>query len=175
MTVKCLPENQKALIAEWYQKKIYTQKELAKHYDVSERTIHRILEEKGLATPVARIKGEAYQLVKLVRSYGLTNADLEQLLKTVGSSVPLAQESRDILKAVRSYKMTADQLKMALAAPALTHQNVQHYLNQCSKEQLAELFFNSGLAKITEMVQAKALKPIPTSAQQELTYAPQPQ
>ena len=81
MTVKCLTQAQKDLIVHWYQKKIYNQKELAKNYNTSERTINRVLVEYGLATPVARIKGEAYQVMQVLKKYGITSvAQLEREL-----------------------------------------------------------------------------------------------
>lgn len=122
MTVYCLTDAQKDLIASWYKQKLFNQKQLAKQYQVSERTINRVLEEKGLATPVARIKGEAYQ----------------------------------VMQVLKGYNMNVEQLKAALAAPALTMDNVQRFLNTCSKEQLAALFYTSGLVKIAEMVPTKA-------------------
>lgn len=185
MTVRTLTPNQKDTLVSWYSQKLYNQKQIAERFNTSERTVNRVLIERGLATPVARIKGEAHQLVKLVRSYGLTNADLEKLLQTVGSSVALAEESRDILATVRSYKLTADQLRTVLAAPALTHENVQLYLNRCSRFVLSQLFYNSGLVKVAELAQENArnaqqekapaaMAPIPTKNQQEMVYAPIP-
>lgn len=75
MTVKCLTQTQKDIIVLWYQKKIYNQKELAKHYNTSERTINRVLIEAGLATPVARIKGEAYQVMQVLKKYNIHSAN----------------------------------------------------------------------------------------------------
>ena len=75
MSVKCLTQAQKDLIVHWYKQKTYNQKELAKNYNTSERTINRVLIEAGLATPVARIKGEAYQVMQLLKQYGITSVD----------------------------------------------------------------------------------------------------
>lgn len=78
MTVRCLTDSSKALIGFEYINKIKTQKELAKFYGVSERTINRVLVERGLATPVARIKGEAYQVMQVLKKYGInTVGELE--------------------------------------------------------------------------------------------------
>lgn len=71
MTVKCLTESQKQIICQWYKQKLYTQTQLAKQFSTSTRTINRVLEEKGLATPVARLKGEAYQVMQVVKEFGL--------------------------------------------------------------------------------------------------------
>ena len=87
MSVKCLTQAQKDQIVLWYQKKIYNQKELAKNYNTSERTINRVLIEAGLATPVARIKGEAYQVMQVLKKYNIQSAnDLDAQLSTLGFS-----------------------------------------------------------------------------------------
>lgn len=81
MSVKCLTQAQKNLIVHWYKNKIYSQKELAQKMTTSERTINRVLVEYGLATPVARIKGEAYQVMQLLKKYGIDYITLEQIIK----------------------------------------------------------------------------------------------
>lgn len=84
MTVKCLTQTQKDQIVHWYKKKIYNQKELAKNYNTSERTINRVLIEYGLATPVARIKGEAYQVMQVLKKYNIHSAnDLDAQLSAL--------------------------------------------------------------------------------------------
>ena len=118
MTVKILNGVQKDTIERWYDQKIANQLELSKHFNVSERTINGVLEERGLATPVARLQGEAYQVMALLREYGLDYA----------------------------------QLKERLSTPVVTVEAVQAFLNQGSKEQLAALFYTSGLYKLAETV-----------------------
>lgn len=118
MTVKILNEAQKDTIERWYDQKILNQLELSQHFNVSERTINRVLEERGLATPVARLQGEAYKVMALLREYGLDYALLEECLST----------------------------------PVITMEAVQRFLNRCSKEELAALFYTSGLYKLAETV-----------------------
>jgi predicted adenine nucleotide alpha hydrolase (AANH) superfamily ATPase len=81
MSVKCLTKAQKDLIVFWYQNKIYCQKELAERTNTSERTINRVLVEYGLATPVARIKGEAYHVMQLLKKHGMDLNSLKNLLE----------------------------------------------------------------------------------------------
>lgn len=81
MTVKCLTEPQKKCIAYAYTRKTMTQKELAENFEVSERTINRVLIEAGLATPVERIKGEAYGVMQLLKKYHLDLASLTMMLE----------------------------------------------------------------------------------------------
>lgn len=81
MPVRILTSIQKDIIASHYKHKVMTQKELAQQFQVSERTINRILVEHGLATPVARIKGDAYQVMQLLKQYDLDKDSLQRLLE----------------------------------------------------------------------------------------------
>ena len=81
MSVRCLTKAQKDLIVFCYQNKMFTQKELAERANTSERTINRVLIEYGLATPVARIKGEAYQVMQLLKKYGVDYDTLNRVIQ----------------------------------------------------------------------------------------------
>lgn len=81
MSVKCLNKHQKKYIVYLYINKMMNIKELAETYYVSPRTINRVLVEAGVATTVARIKGEAYQVMQLLKKYGYTADSLEHLLE----------------------------------------------------------------------------------------------
>lgn len=151
ITVKCLTEEDKDSFVRQYERKTMKMKDLAKVFDTSPRTLNRVLEERGLATPVPRLKGEAHQVMRLIGSYGLNAEKLGLLLKTVSTSTPLNPNVQEIMKIVRGYGMSAEQLEAALKAPAVTTASVQGYLNQCSKEQLAIHFYTSGLVKIAEI------------------------
>ena len=83
MSVPCLNQSQKDSIVSLYQNKVMTQKELAHRFNVSERTINRVFIAAGIATPVARIKGEAYHVMQLLKKY---NVDLA-MLKTILAGV----------------------------------------------------------------------------------------
>ena len=84
MSVKCLNETQKNFVIKAYQAKHKSQKELAEYLKVSERTINRVLIEAGLATPVARIKGEAYQVMQVLKKYNIHSAnDLDAQLSAL--------------------------------------------------------------------------------------------
>lgn len=81
MSVKCLSEHQKKYIEYFYLRKLKNQKELSEHFRVSERTINRVLIERGLATPVARLKGEARQVMQLLKKHNITYAMLTQMIR----------------------------------------------------------------------------------------------
>ena len=85
MSVKCLTQAQKTTLIAWYKNKMFNQKELAERFNTSERTVNRVLIEAGLATPVARIKGEAYQVMQVLKKYNIHSAnDLDAQLSTLG-------------------------------------------------------------------------------------------
>lgn len=89
--VKSLSIFQKDHIVTEYTAKRMNMRQLAKHHDTSERTIGRVLEERGLATPVPRLKGEAYRAMKLLKEHHLTVDDLARILsRTVLKDFPPA-------------------------------------------------------------------------------------
>ena len=83
MSVQCLEQPQKDSIIVLYQNKVLNQKELAFRFNVSERTINRVFIEAGIATPVARIKGEAYQVMQLLKKYNVNYSTLKTLLESI--------------------------------------------------------------------------------------------
>ena len=83
MGIPCLEQMQKDSIITMYQNKVMTQKQLAKRFNVSERTINRVFIEAGIATPVARIKGEAYQVMQLLKKYSVNYSTLKTLLENI--------------------------------------------------------------------------------------------
>ena len=82
MSVKCISKAQKDLIVFWYKNKMFNQKELAEKVNTSQRTINRVLIEAGLATPVERIKGEAYHVMQLLKKHSLDLNSLKKLLES---------------------------------------------------------------------------------------------
>ena len=75
------------------------------------------------------------------------------------------QQELDKLKAViQRYQLTADSIEALCLAPALTKENVQAYLNECSKEELAQFFFTAGLVKLAETVEGAQARHESTSS-----------
>ena len=60
---------------------------------------------------------------------------------------------RAFMAIVDEYGLEPEGLAQALAAPALVHENVQEYLNNCTPTKLAGLFYSSGIIKIMEHIQ----------------------
>ena len=81
MTVRCLTQPCKNQILDLYKRKLMSQKELADWFNVSPRTINRVLIEAGEATPVERIQGEAYQVMQLLKKHALDYQKLNMLLE----------------------------------------------------------------------------------------------
>jgi hypothetical protein len=133
ITVRCLTEQQKDVIIQAYQAKA-SLKQLAFLIGKSTRTIGRVLEERGLLTPVPRLKGEAYHTMKLLEKRGIG-------IDALGSLLGVLAHNR---------VKTAIQLQGILNTPALTPENIQIYLDHCTKEQLATHFYTSGLVKLAE-------------------------
>ncbi len=87
MTVRCLSDFQKINLVGLYQQKLKTQKELAQVFSVSERTVNRVLIDAGVATPVARIKGDACKVMRLLRKHNITPENLDAVLMDCGHAV----------------------------------------------------------------------------------------
>ena len=81
MAVNCLTKQEKNYIGYFCQTKRANQKQMAEQFGVSERTINRVLNELGIATAVPRLKGEAYQVMKLLEKYHLNLTTLTMLLE----------------------------------------------------------------------------------------------
>lgn len=81
ITVKCFSELEKNLIVRDYMRRDMNLKQIAEAWQTSPRTINRVLTERGLATPVPRLKGEAYQVMQLLKDYGIKGVeDLQPIL-----------------------------------------------------------------------------------------------
>lgn len=91
MTVK-LAKHTKDNIRLVYTRKTLTIKEMTQFFGVSSRTIGRVLEEGGLATPVPRLKGEAHQVMLLLKKHNLTPVTLTALLE----APPLVPQIQDV-------------------------------------------------------------------------------
>lgn len=91
MTVK-LAKHTKDNIRLVYTRKTLTIKEMTQFFGVSSRTIGRVLEEGGLATPVPRLQGEAYLVMQLLKKHNLTLVSLTDLLE----ATPLVPQIQDV-------------------------------------------------------------------------------
>lgn len=105
--VKNLTALQKDQIVQIYRSKQKTIKDIAKDFDTSPRTIGRVLEERGLATPVPRLKGEAYRVMKVLEGAGIGVDDLIKIIaqcKPGEAPMPISGHfSRDLAELYRRH------------------------------------------------------------------------
>jgi hypothetical protein len=85
ITVKCLSESSKDWVVYLYHHRD-TIKKIAQLFHTSSRTIGRVLEERGLAKPVPRVKGEASRAIETMRKYDVTIGELEPALRAYRDS-----------------------------------------------------------------------------------------
>lgn len=90
------------------------------------------------------------------------------------------RRNEEILAITTKYGLSAEDLLHLMTAPALTPDNVQDYLNNCTKEQLAQHFYISGLVKLAETAEAaqktheQQPAPAQTSSSEAGSYEGQP-
>ena len=58
----------------------------------------------------------------------------------------------EILSVVQAHGLTASSLRDRLNQPVFSKQNIQHYLNHCTNEQLAAHFYEAAVQKVIESV-----------------------
>lgn len=81
MPVKCLSEAAKSVICDVYTNQRAKVSDLAYRWDTSPRTIRRVLEENGLASPVPRLKGDAHYVMQLLKEFGIPANKLRSVLE----------------------------------------------------------------------------------------------
>lgn len=119
MKVLCLGSSIKDQICLAYKAKTLTLGELAKHFNTSSRTIGRVLEERGLATPVPRLKGEAYMVMKVLQERNIAPENLEAILnapKTITSADVQSFLNRSTKEELARYFYTSGLVKLAAIA-----------------------------------------------------------
>lgn len=184
VTVKSLSEFEKNQIVAAYQAKDRTLKQLAGAFYTSPRTIGRVLEERGLATPVPRLKGEAHKVMEMLKFHGIDGpkgladrlAGARYNPSTPPPAVPVNVEASQVMQLLKTHNLDLAGLtdiltgKVHLPIPTSVFiRSVQTYLNNCTKEELAAHFYTSGMAKLAEMarrIQANQ------QAQQDLSQSP---
>lgn len=83
MTVHKLTVAQKEMIRLNYTSKRMNITQMAKALEVSTRTIGRVLEELDLATPVSRLKGEAYNVLQELKKFGIEPKEVGPLINSM--------------------------------------------------------------------------------------------
>lgn len=79
MTVKCLTVQEKQTIASQYLAGWFIT-DIAYYYEVSPRTISRVLAEANLLTPTERVDAETKKIKRIMSKYGVTVDTLDATL-----------------------------------------------------------------------------------------------
>ena len=100
--------------------------------------------------------------------YGVSRRTIVRVLdeREIPSPMPRLQgEAREVLQILAKHDIYVSELEERLNSP-FTLANVQTFLNSCTKTELATLFYNSAVAKITDIT-----KPSCATKQQNQTLA----
>lgn len=147
MPVKKITDAQKEAIVTIYtsKDKPKTIKEIASFLGVSTRTVGRVLEEKGIDSPMKA-------------RFGNVNT-----------------EANKVIQLLYKHKIDPNMLEQILNTPALTPGNISVFLKKCNREQLAVILIGAGLIlsddpqkkslAVQALYAAPEGKPIPKSAQ----------
>lgn len=125
MTIRVVNEANQALVVSWFTQNILNKDELAAKFNVSERTIGRILDKHGI-----------------------------EHLKFRRRAAGVKAQDKRILEIVSEHDVTPEQLEEIFNAPALTIDNVFHFLCDLSEDEISLLQYRVGLVKIYEKAQA---------------------
>lgn len=109
-----LNDKQKARVIELVDAGKATQQQIANYFNVSQRTIHRVLVEAG----------------------------------RVNTGNHLSERDKDCLALVRTYGLTAPQLKETLDSPALTANNMMQVVSDMDDERMGRFIFNVTKARV---------------------------
>lgn len=109
-----LNDKQKARVIELVDAGKATQQQIANYFNVSQRTIHRVLVEAG----------------------------------RVNTGNHLSERDKDCLALVRTYGLTAPQLKQTLDSPALTADNMVQVVSDMDDERMGRFIFNVTKARV---------------------------
>lgn len=119
---------------------------------------------------------------ELARGYGVSTRTVERIMETNGIDVVhlrMTTENAKMIAVIKEHKIkSAAKLDQALRVPPLTMENVQLYLNGCSKDQLAQHFYISGLHILQQIAgEASQQHHAKVLAEQQATSTPnvQPQ
>lgn len=155
-----LDDKTKSFICRIYDNKTYpTIKGLAKAAGVSTRTVNRVLVATGRATKQLAAQDEARAFLKVLLKHGIESPKaLDQALNEWAAG----QGRLDF--AEPTHQPTPQQ--------ELNLEKVQAFLNKSSVQELAGLFYTSGLMKIAEIHNTSVVNGS-TKPNKKVSYAPQ--
>lgn len=104
MTVKKLTAAQKDAIVTVYDSKTRNIKQIAEFLGVSTRTIGRVLDERGVASPMETRTAEAKKVMVLLYQHKVTPAQLEHLLENYPLVVRYSNKQQQAMQTIHSRK-----------------------------------------------------------------------
>ena len=72
-------------------------------------------------------------------------------VEPVNAANQAISDIQEVLTVLKEHNIKPAELRQRLESPPMTVMNIQLFLNQCTKEQLAMLFYTSGLVKLAEI------------------------
>lgn len=124
---------------------------------------------------VQNVEGKYMSITDLANHFGCHPKTIYRVLEEKGVITPSSKVTvgQQMKKLLEQHNITVEQLEARLAMPLLTPDNVQKFLNRCSKQELAGYFYASGLVKLAELHQrhqqvAALLKPMASNAEAQL-------
>ena len=72
-------------------------------------------------------------------------------VEPVSGATQAISDIQEVLTVLKEHNIKPTELRQRLESPPMTVMNIQLFLNQCTKEQLAMLFYTSGLVKLAEI------------------------
>ena len=72
-------------------------------------------------------------------------------VEPVSAATQAISDIQEVLTVLKEHNIKPTELRQRLESPPMTVMNIQMFLNQCTKEQLAMLFYTSGLVKLAEI------------------------
>ena len=79
MTVQCISPENKVSLVQLYSNN-WTIKDLSCYFQVSPRTVRRVLAEANLLTPTERVDAETKKIKRIMQKYGITVDTLDATL-----------------------------------------------------------------------------------------------
>ena len=103
-------------------------------------------------------KADIFNQTELAEKFKTSKRTVKRVLVEAGISRPPVSRVTDRMRAfmviLNDHGLEPEGLAKALAAPALNRGNVQEFLNKSTPNELAGLFYASGIVKIVEQIQS---------------------
>ena len=157
MSVLCLNEFQQAMVVDGSTNRGHNQTFLAQHFNVSRRTIQRVLIDAGVL--VYNVHGpkpvpvEAPKTVKPEPLFGVTSQQrlpIDDNPKSFISLTEMFKQNDKIVHAVRSRGFTEHTVDAALDRPELKRSDVEVFLARLPDDELATILYTIGLVRVKQ-------------------------